>query len=295
MDYLSEKLLELIKNKRELTNKNAIKLSLNEIADIWNRNVIYRYTQPNQVLLSHTLETVEEINNTQFIEDINTALKKLANKKLIGEYMLLDESKIYKPSDYVCLAVLEGFHKYQEEKDKKLNKSKKEDYEKNRIFNLPTNAMWEDIEIKFKDRYNVEVYYKKKFLKKTDHKEMGFYRTKTKDENPDAQWQFLRTLSTFCAGKEEIKLTVEEIAYSLKIKKDNCMKIKEKLSKKLQENFGIYEDAFYNCKDKEGYKTRFKLKPESILRGSGEIHLKASGFNDNQEHKKPEKKEYIDF
>jgi len=68
------------------------------------------------------------------------------------------------------------------------------------------------------------------------------------------------------------------------------MKIKEKLSNKLQEIFEIDDDPFYDYKNKGYYQTKFILKPESLLRGSGEVWKQSSGFN--EEYQK--KKEYLD-
>jgi len=120
MDYLSEKLLELIKNKVDLTGVNTIKLSLSEIADTWNRNVIHRYTRPDTTTSVPSVTTVEQIYNSNFIGDINMALKKLADEKLIGEYTPLNEFRFYASLHPINLVVLKGFNKHQKEKSEKL-------------------------------------------------------------------------------------------------------------------------------------------------------------------------------
>jgi len=157
------------------------------------------------------------------------------------------------------------------------------------LIKLPQKTDWEDIEIRFKNGYDVEIYCKKEFLEKSNHEKMKFYRRGTKDKKPDVQWRFLQTLSTFCVDKKIIKPTISDIAYSLKVKKDNCMKIKEKLSEKLQENFGIDKDPFYNYKDRGYYQTIFKLTPEPMLRRSGEVWKTASGYEETP------KKKYLDY
>ena len=48
------------------------------------------------------------------------------------------------------------------------------------------------------------------------------------------------------------------------------MKLKEKLSDKLQEIFGISDEPFSDYEKNQYYQTKFKLTPEPILRGDGE-------------------------
>ena len=160
--------------------------------------------------------------------------------------------------------------------DKKLSKFKKgEIYKKKKIFDLPSEAIWEDLEIKFKDEFEVEIYFKKKFFTKSDNIKMEFFRAKTKDKKPEQRWRLLKELSNFTLysnKKLAIQPTIEDIARTLKINNENCMKLKEKLSDKLQEIFGIYDDPFYNYKDRGFYQTRFKLTPEPALRGDRELY-----------------------
>lgn len=118
MDTLSDKLLNLIKDKQILSNNNSIQLSIGEIADIWKRNVIRRYLRKNLVLITSSEDLIEEIYNPVFIKDINMTLEHLFDNKIIDKYQALDEFKIYKPTDIIYLILLKDFSENQEGKIK---------------------------------------------------------------------------------------------------------------------------------------------------------------------------------
>lgn len=157
--------------------------------------------------------------------------------------------------------------------------------EKNPI-KLPLKTTWEDIEIRFKNKFDVEIYCKGKFLKNSNHEELGFLRKNTKDKKPDKQWQFLELLAIVYSSKKITNAVarLDILANSLKIKKNACMKIKEGLSRKLQKAFGLTEDPFYDYKEKEEYQTRFTLKPEAELRGNGEVFITKTRYDDNKDY-----------
>ena len=157
---------------------------------------------------------------------------------------------------------------------------------------LPEKSVWEDIEIRFKNQYDIEVYLKGKFLKTSNHEELGFFRSNTKDNDPDKQWGLLRLLAIIYNNKKIAKATLNELAQSLKITPNAIMKIKENLAKKLQKAFGLTQNPFYEYKEKGEYQTCFTLKPESELRGNGELFITKTRYHDNKEYKKH--KEYLD-
>ena len=81
MDY-KESLLELIKSKKEISEDNFINLSLQEIADIWNREATYK----NSLSFSDI-----KFIDTGFLQDVISALKKLENEKFIEfKYIVKD-------------------------------------------------------------------------------------------------------------------------------------------------------------------------------------------------------------
>jgi hypothetical protein len=152
------------------------------------------------------------------------------------------------------------------------------------LIKLPPKTIWEDIEIRFKNQYDVEIYYKGKFLKAASYEKLGFLRENTKDKKPDKQWELLRLLAIIYASKEatKVKADINILAQSLKIERNACMKIKEGLSKKLQRAFRLPQNPFYDYKEKGEYRTRFILKPESEFRGNGEIFITKIRYDDNK-------------
>lgn len=146
------------------------------------------------------------------------------------------------------------------------------------LFKLPKGAKWEDIEIKFRNKYDIEILVQKKSYGMFSNNNLGFCKTKTKDKRPDKQWEFLQKLSGCISNQSEA--TTKHFSEALNTSKDNCFKIKQNLSKKLQKIFGISDEPFYNYKDRKFYLPRFALKPEALLRGDGEVWKLASGFDE---------------
>lgn len=182
----------------------------------------------------------------------------------------------------------ELYKEYEKFNIKKDQPDKKIDY----ILNLPTKASWEEIEIKFKNHYEIDIYFKNKFKKSLKYEDLGFYRKKTKDNKKTSEWMFLYALSVIQNQKEN-EATVDSMAVSMgkmletTINKNNCEQIKSKLSKKLIEIFNIEESPFYSYKDIGYYKTKFKLLPVPEIRGSGEVYIsKRNELNENQDFEK---------
>jgi len=154
------------------------------------------------------------------------------------------------------------------------------------LIKLPPKTIWEDIEIRFKNMFDVEIYCKGKFLKNSNYEKLGFLRENTKDKKPDRQWELLRLLAIIYNSKKITKVNarIDILAHSLKTGKNACMKIKEGLSKKLQKAFGLIQNPFHDYKEKEEYQTRFALKPEPELRGNGEIFIAKTRYDDNKKY-----------
>jgi len=143
------------------------------------------------------------------------------------------------------------------------------------ILDFPENTNWEDLTLKFINKYEIEIFLKDKFLKKVNNEDIGFYDGKSKDKNPDKQWGFLLQLS--CDNGEY------DLSNKTNIKEnEKCRQYKSKLSKKLIKAFNIADEPFFEYDEKKRYKTKFKLMSTPELRGSGEIR----GFNEV-------KKEYL--
>jgi hypothetical protein len=142
------------------------------------------------------------------------------------------------------------------------------------VVNLPKDAAWDYVEIKFRNESEVEVRYKGKFNGSFSHIDLRFQDNKTKDKRPNKQWQFLYQLSIIQQGiidkhgkKQMIAADNDTMRKVLKTTKNGCEQIKLNLSKQLQEDFGLSAlDPFYEYTRKNSYETRFKLTPEPMLR-----------------------------
>jgi hypothetical protein len=152
------------------------------------------------------------------------------------------------------------------------------------IIEIPPRTTWEDIEIRFKNRYDIEIYIKGKFLKSVSFDMVGFSKEKTKDKEPDKQWIFLEKLSIICENKKIVKADIYSISKQLETSKNNVMKIKEKLSRKLQYIFGLPGDPFCSYKEKGGYQPRFILRPIPTLRGRGDVYMAGARYNDEMKY-----------
>lgn len=146
---------------------------------------------------------------------------------------------------------------------------------------IPEGIKWENIEIRFSSPYDVEIFVKGIREFKTDYRKMGFANKRSKDKNPDRQWEFLRKLSIW-----DDKMTLPEIknysgnARDGRIRENETMKTQKKLlSKHLQILFGIEDDPFYKYQDQGCYKPRFKVSPEPDLRGNGNLYGEISEKN----------------
>lgn len=154
---------------------------------------------------------------------------------------------------------------------------------------LPGVKNWEDIEIKFKNEFDIDVYINGKFYRKLNNEELGFFKSGTKDKKPDIHWAFLYQLSIIYNNIKIAQPTIEIMAKCLKTTKEACEKAKSQLSKKLQEIFNITEKPFYDYKEKGYYQTKFILKTLPELRGDGEVFIsKGDGYNDNIKYEDPE-------
>ncbi len=138
------------------------------------------------------------------------------------------------------------------------------------IFQLSPGTKWEDIEVKFRNPVEIEVFVRDKFLKSADCQDAGFFRSRTQDRSPDKQWSFLRALAaiyTVAAQRkiEKVPATIADLTKGF-TSENAVMTIKKKLSRNLQAIFGIGDDPFDDYDQCGYYRTRFKLVAEPELR-----------------------------
>lgn len=151
------------------------------------------------------------------------------------------------------------------------------------IVPMPVGATWDHIGVNFTDPHTLRISYKGKLVGAYDYALLGFARKNTKDRLPDKQWGFLLQLAILTEMKGA-KPTTRHLSKSLVIKTDACEKSKQNLSKKLQAAFGISDDPFKKYDSIEGYRTKFTLKPEPLLRGDGEVHRSGGSLLDWKEY-----------
>ncbi len=132
---------------------------------------------------------------------------------------------------------------------------------------IPILINWEDLEIKFINDYEIEIYVKGRSKGKFTHKDFGCYNNRRKDKEPDKQWVFLKELSVR-EGEFDLK------GLRIEIKKEKHRQYKMKLAAVLKTAFKLSEDPFFvtkNNKEAENYKVKFKITPVPLLRGGGEV------------------------
>lgn len=130
---------------------------------------------------------------------------------------------------------------------------------------LPKGAHWEDLKIVFKNEFDLMVYLRGKHVGTYSHSILGFVKRSSKDK-PDRQWDLLKLFAILGSNPGQMKPTIEDLARTLKISKDACTKAKESLVNKLQVAFGLVEDPFDGYDPVFGYKPKFQIESETILR-----------------------------
>jgi len=136
----------------------------------------------------------------------------------------------------------------------------KKDLQENTLFPTPENTNWDDITIKFKNKFNVTVVIKGKEYEST-YEKMGFAdrRIRKPEEKAKANgsWNFLYLLSTLEGVFPIDKLTGKDKGRNKKLKQS----LSEVLTKVLFPN--VKGDPFYDYNDREKiYKIKIKLIPE---------------------------------
>jgi hypothetical protein len=145
---------------------------------------------------------------------------------------------------------------------------------------LPEKTLWEELELRFKDSHTLSIFYKGKRVQDCDYAELGFARENTRDKKPSKPWGLLVQLSIISEHSRVMKPTTENLSRTLNISKAALQKNKEILAKKLQLSLGLFDDPFRRYDAEVGYQTKFKLVPESLLRGSGDLHPSGGRYFD---------------
>lgn len=142
------------------------------------------------------------------------------------------------------------------------------------------DARWEEVELRIKNPHTVAVFHNAYHVRDYDYAELGFARANTRDGKPDKQWGLLLKFALVLENVRLIKPTTDMLARDLGVSKAALQKIKQALATKLSASLGITGDPFYRYHPIDGYRPRFKLKPEALLRGDGELHRSGSRYLD---------------
>jgi len=240
---------------------------------------VKKWSSLNNLLIFHKSFNKEDItkylidNKYKHLERLDSVNILFANEEIKNIIKKKDEEYFDNNLHYLKI---KNFKKYAREINNHLlteisklesNERTYEDKEDNKysIKKLPKNLIWEDIELKFLNEYDIEILINNKSFKKTNNVNLGFFKKRSKDKIENKSWKLLLRLST---SKGELNLN--SIGGMIK-ERLMWAKRKQLLSTELKKIFNLEEDPFFEYKEKGSYKTKFKLTPMSELRHSGEI------------------------
>lgn len=287
LENLGKKVSSLV-NQSDMNNIEQlsflIKKTTEQIEPFW--SIIKNFQKQKSIYLDHITPTLKKLEYP--IKELNEAIRiseYYKSQVTNDDYFLSPELIITKKDNSV-----EKLEKIEAMLEKIINEKKIINNKINHSYKQFEGAKeWNDIEIKFKNDSEIEIFINKNFIKITDYEEIGFC-GKGKDKKPNALWHFLLLLSVLCQFKKE-EATKQSIMMSLrstlklKITENRLEKIKSDLSKKLKKSFGLNSDPFYPYKDYGYYYPKFKIHPIPKLRGSGEIFEVDGEYNDNIDYK----------
>ncbi len=161
------------------------------------------------------------------------------------------------------------------------------------IVPMPVGATWDDTELRLADIHTLRVFHKRKLIGPYDYAALNFDRKNTKDRTPDKQWGLLVQIAVIVETKK-FKPTIESLSRHLGITRGACEKLKENLSKKLKDAFGISSDPFLKYDPVEGYRPKFTLKPEALLRGKGELRSSGKEFHEDSYKEEDDSQDFLD-
>lgn len=149
---------------------------------------------------------------------------------------------------------------------------------------LPQGAWWEQIRIDLQEGGDhINVHYGDAAIDSYHYSDLGFAKKNSRQMLPSAEWKLFVVLARCYELKhKEAPPTKNALVHQWKIAPTaNALeKQMSRLSQKLSEVFGIPARPFLPYDPKEGYRTKFMLRPEPILRGDGKLHRSGMPFKD---------------
>lgn len=155
--------------------------------------------------------------------------------------------------------------------DSSFNKQTKWESDQIVVKNLPENAKWENLTLRFLNVQNVIVLYDNRTIGETTSSAMGFADKKSQDESPNRQWRLLRILGQF-NGELPLRI-MDELSPT---GKNSIQQQKLKLATGLEKYFPDIEgNPFFKQQDQNAYYTiKIHIKLEDNISEDRERELR---------------------
>ena len=134
------------------------------------------------------------------------------------------------------------------------------------IQNVPQSAHWEDIRIRMKTDRAASVFCHGALLGEFDCADFLCAKRNTSLKIPSKQWRMLQQLALLAGLHQGFIVTISALAGSLKTTPSGLHHIKGTLSENLRTAFGVLDDPFLPYDAELGYRPKFQIEPEAMLR-----------------------------
>lgn len=191
------------------------------------------------------LKSSDFANDFRFIE----AVLALEAQKYFGLQSLVFEEG-YFLAKIITMEKLISVNKNSESKENRKTKKLK-------IIKLPAGKTWDDMTIKFVNKFDLQIFIDDKLFDTLNNEELGCFKQNSKDDQGDAQWQLLIEIAL---NSGILDLNGKNAKEKEKIKQQ-----KRKLSERLRMSFNLKANPFRHDPQAGIFRTSFKLLPHSSL------------------------------
>lgn len=224
---------EELRKKLESTTKllgEMVKKLYSDPVFISTQKTLAEYAEKIEKIKKLIAPQIESIKKMQEQNDSSARIDYIIQPRISKDHLLLTELKNIKKE----------LEEIKEERKTKLVINS---------YQLPKEAKWEKLIIKFFDGHTVKITYDNLKTQTFNYKDMGFIDRKT--NNPDTKWKFL--------------IAIAENGGSLtnsKYDKRFSRNVKYEVNKRLKNFFGMAENPIFCYTKKIGYKPLFTILPE---------------------------------